>query len=249
MAVERFERNLALHAVALNHGRPQEALAITERLRDEQPDPDYYLRLRILDGLYADGDTVAAARAADELAQITAVRRGADQSVDIARRMNRCVLDQWLSTTGAAVVGSSAPRSGGVATSAVVICEAAAHALREVTAGTRYAGPATARFDSLLVAGPFDLPVGDGSIEYANSALARAWEIAGEPDRALAAIGRRLYFLGWQASLAASLRHEARLAEQQGDTQRARIATQHYNALRYDPEPGLHAELRGRERR
>ncbi|HEX6309519.1 MAG TPA: protein kinase [Longimicrobiales bacterium] len=241
-AAERFERLLALHALALNQGRPQEALAALERLREGQPDPDHGLRLRVLDALYADGDTAAAGRAAAELARA--------RSTDAAtQRMNRCVLEQWLALHGATMPARRDHEPDPSASSALAVCEAVADALREVSA-SRAAGRATARLDSLLADGPFDLPLGDGSIEYANSALARVYEIAGDPDRALTAIGRRVFFLGWQSGTAASLREEARLAEAAGDTSRALRATEHYLALRFDPEPALRGEVAAmRERR
>jgi hypothetical protein len=235
-----------LHAYALNNGRPAEALAWTERMREGQPDPDYYLRLQVLDALYADGDSTAAVHAAAQLSASTDSAARAEG--DAWRRMNRCVLAQWRIIRQESTAQSNTRSPGQDDSPALRICEAAAAALYE-TLTTRRAGAAVEHFDSLLAAGPFDLPVGDFSIEYANSALARAYEAAGQPDRALGAIRRRVYFLGWQGGLAASLREEARLARMIGDLDGALAAIDHYLALRSTPEHVLRDEVERLRRR
>src|SRR5690606_17807097 len=208
-------------------------------LREGAPDRHFHLRLRILDALWADGDSIAAVQAATALARETLeLIRTADgvahagPAATVAARMNRCVLEQWRYAQGGTGGAAPARPIDAALPAAVRLCEAVADALREVAGDAPAAGPATVRLDSMLAEGPFDLPTGDGTLEYVNSALARAWERAGDERRALDAIGRRIYFLGWQGGLAASLRDEARLALAVGDTARARRATEHYRALR-----------------
>jgi regulator of sirC expression with transglutaminase-like and TPR domain len=76
-----------------------------------------------------------------------------------------------------------------------------------------------------------------------NLALARAWELAGEPERALQAVRRRLGFLRIDRYLAESLRDEGRLAAAVGDTAGAIYAYEYYLELRSDPEPELLPEV------
>jgi hypothetical protein len=83
--------------------------------------------------------------------------------------------------------------------------------------------------------------LGDGHTDYAHLALARALEMRGDRSGALVAIRRRPYFIGWQPYLAASLRHEGRLAAALGDRDGAIRAFEHHLALRHDPEPSLRA--------
>jgi eukaryotic-like serine/threonine-protein kinase len=193
-ASERLERNLALHAVALNTGRPVEALSVTQRLREDQPDPQFHLRLRILDALYADGDSAAAAEAAEELQRSIAARA----TLLDTERMNRCVLDQWRLLHDVDVRPRPPRRARTEGPAAITVCERIAEALHEAKT-RRSVGAAVVRLDSLLREGPYDLPLGDGTIEYAHIALARAFELGGDPALAMTAIGRRVYFLGWQA--------------------------------------------------
>lgn len=238
-ANDRFFTYLALHAYALNRGRRAEALAWTDRMVEGQPDPHFHLRLRVLDALYADGDRDAAVEAASTLA--TASNAQTRAGPDVQRRMNRCVLAQWHSTEGNSTVTPERFVAREQESMALAVCEAAAAALREATTSGR-AGMAVERLDSLLASGPFDMPVADFTVDYANVALARAYEAAGEPDRALHAIRRRVYFLGWQPGLAASLREEARLAALAHDTAGALRAIDHYLALRNAPDDDLRAE-------
>ncbi|MHB1168428.1 MAG: protein kinase domain-containing protein [Longimicrobiales bacterium] len=242
---DRFFTYLALHAYALNRGHPAAALTWTARLREGQPDRDYYLRLRVLDALYADGDRTAAAEAAALLAAISSEELRSER--DERRRMNRCVLAQWQILHEEPHVAPYTAARNDDDPIVLRICEAAAAALQETVAAGQ-AGAAVATLDSLIDAGPFDMPVGDFGIDYANIALARAYEAAGAPDRALDAIRRRIYFLGWQTGLATSLREEARLAIAAHDTAGALRAIDHYLALRSAPDSSLRAETEAMRR-
>ncbi|HEV7994604.1 MAG TPA: BTAD domain-containing putative transcriptional regulator, partial [Gemmatimonadaceae bacterium] len=66
-ASSRIDVALAEHSLAVNRGRVADALEATTRLRRIQPGADAWLRLRVLDGLYADGDSAAAEEAARTL--------------------------------------------------------------------------------------------------------------------------------------------------------------------------------------
>jgi tetratricopeptide (TPR) repeat protein len=79
---QRLERILSLHAAALNGGRPKAALALTDTLREVQPDSTFNLRVRVLAGMYGDGDRAAAKAAADQLSRSS-------------RNLDRCVAALW----------------------------------------------------------------------------------------------------------------------------------------------------------
>ena len=229
---ERVERQLAVHAAALNAGRPEEARALSESLADLSPDPGLGARLLVLSALYGDGDRAAAARAAAALAEGTG---GAGRPLD------RCVLEQWRSSAapraaaGAARPGAAVRERPGPQ----AVCDAVVAAMRASAAGDARAAAAVARIDSVLRAGPVEFYVGDGAVDHGPIALARLLEAAGDRAGALAALRRRPYFIGWQPFLAASLRDEGRLAAALGDVRGAVRAYEHYLALRANPEPAL----------
>jgi serine/threonine-protein kinase len=76
-----------------------------------------------------------------------------------------------------------------------------------------------------------------------NLVVARLWEANGDVPRALAAVRRRIYGLGYPPFLATMLREEGRLAELAGDRTGAIEAYTRYLALRSDPEPSLQPEV------
>ncbi len=234
---EGFERHLSLHSVALNGGRPRAAAALTESGRDLQPDSAFHLRLRVLSALYGDGDARLATEAAAALGPLSG--RGS------AARLNRCVLRQWQLSRGdsAGVVPRAPPpdNAAGEATPAERVCEATVDALRAAASRGAASGPALTRLDAMLRSGLTEFYLGDGAFDHAAIALARLLEASGDRSGALAALRLRPYFIGWQPFLAASLRHEGRLAEQEGDRAGAIRAYEHHLALRHDPEPALRA--------
>lgn len=241
--VDRFERQLALHGFALNAGRPAEAASITQALLESQPDAAFVQRLRILDALWADGRRETAQSAAEQLG--AAVE--ADERI---ARLNGCVHEQWRLMRDS--LPPAHPAEGvrvDTDSPALILCDAVVDALREVGNAPGRAGDATLRLHHLVANGISDMPLIDGHVGYANSALAHVLERAGQPERALDAIGRRIYFLGWQFNLAASLRQEARLAAMVGDTARAIRALEQFLGLQYDPEPAQRAAVRQAQER
>jgi hypothetical protein len=229
---ERFGRLLIVHAVALNGGRPRAAATLTGSVRELQPDPAFYLRLRVLSALYGDGDPDVAERAAAALGTV---------GRDAAWRLNQCVRDQWLLATGARG-GSTTPVPDGRRTPrspAEQHCNSVVDAIRSSTQRTPSAAQAAARLDELTRNIAAEIYLGDGQFDYAHIALARLLEASGDTAGALTAIRRRPYFIGWQPFLAASLRHEGRLAAAMGDREGAIRAYEHHLALRYAPEESL----------
>ena len=237
---ERLERRLAMHAVALNGGRPTTATALTETMRDLQPDSSFMLRLRVLSALYGDGDRGAAQGAVSALLG----RRAADGPM---RRLNRCVVDLWRVEAGPIAgaprrsVPGPAERPAGRDSIAQVVCHAVLQAALAAARNDGTEEAAMTRVDDLIRSGPVEFYRGDGHAEYAPIVLARLRERSGDRAGALVALRRRPYFIGWQPFLAATLLDEARLAAEVGDRAGALRAYEHYLALRADPEPSMRA--------
>ena len=232
---ERLERQLSLHAVALNGGRPRLTTTLSESMRELQPDSSFHLRLRVLAGLYGDGDRSSASAAAAALG----VRAPGES------RLDRCVRGQWRLASGD-TLRDSAPTAPGEpdasgGSPAERLCEATLDAMRAVGRRDPSAPRAIARVDELLRSGLAELYLGDGVFDHASIALARLLEATGDRAGALAAVRRRPYFIGWQPFLASSLRYEGRLAASVGDRDGAVRAYEHHLALRHDPEPALRA--------
>jgi serine/threonine-protein kinase len=207
---ERLERMLGLHADALNAGRPQLALELTDSMVPVEPDSNFHLRVRVLAALYGGGHRRAAQLAAESL------RRNPGTNT---RTLDRCVAAQWLDPRTASIVSPDSSIEQQVCT-AVLARDAA-------------------RIDQLYRAGPLDFYRGDGHVEHAPVALARLLEAQGERAAALTALRRRPYFIGWQPFLASSLRDEGRLAAAIGQRDVAIRAYRHYLALRSNPDPLL----------
>jgi hypothetical protein len=235
---ERLERTLSVYAVALNTGRPSDALVITERMHDLQPDSSFVPRLRVLSGLYGDGESAAARTAAAAL-----LRRSTAEGSE--GRLNRCVREMWMHERGDVSLGIPRravreQRAAGRDSILQVLCETA---LRAMQGGGRTAEDSAAigRLDEMLRSGLLEFYPGDGHVEYAPIVLARLLERIGDRAGALAALRRRPYFIGWQPFHAASLLYEARLAAELGDRAGAVRAYEHYLAFRRAPEPGRSA--------
>jgi hypothetical protein len=84
------------------------------------------------------------------------------------------------------------------------------------------------RVDSLMLT----TAVAGNAASYAHILLARLYERLGHPRRALAAIRKHDYMMGWPTYLATTWREEWRLAMSAGDVRGAALARQRYTALR-----------------
>ncbi|HEX6051285.1 MAG TPA: protein kinase [Gemmatimonadaceae bacterium] len=234
---ERLERQLSVHMLALNGGHPEAAAALADATRDGQPDSSFFLRLRVLDALFGDGDRASGAEAAAALGSATDT---------VAARLNACVRHLWqaVDTLGMRDVpaGTGLPRpESGNASIYEQLCETGVAALRASQRHDASARRAVGRLDDLYRAGPLEFYPGDGHVEYVPILTARVLEAHGDPAAALAALQRRPYFIGWNPYLAAGLRYEGRLAAAIGDRDGAVRAYKHYLALRYAASPELRA--------
>ena len=240
---------LAEHSVAMNRGRPREALAATSRLRRALPSSHAWLRLRILDALYADGDTAAARAAVDELTEVAATGPSRVTTSSATWLSDVCVLAQWRLAHGdTAGVGesikalASAPSvvpSPFPVTAAPNACATLIDASLAVLRGLPDAALRLQRIDSLV----FTPQVTGDAIAYAPLLLARLHERRGDAALALQALRRRTYMTGWPRYLANTWLEEARLAKQVGDLGGADAAYRRFLALRNDPEKDLAPEV------
>jgi hypothetical protein len=252
-AVSHAERRYALlHAslLAMNGGRPREALAAIARI-DPRDRIQYGVddRYRITAALYWGGDSSAAVRSVQTLAKSAdgPLLRGAEERRSQYRDI--CVVQQWrlahgqLRTTrpaiarlrGASVTGLP-PRDSSMVVSEASVCATLLDSWFASAVSRADAGSLVNRLDLLLRTGP------PGAPENSNLVVARILEARGDATRALAAVRRRAFGLV-PRYLSTHLREEGRLAAQTGDTTGAIAAYRHYLALRSNPEPSLKQDV------
>jgi tetratricopeptide (TPR) repeat protein len=240
---------LAEHSVAVNRGRPREALDATARLRRALPSSHAWLRLRILDALYADGDSAAAEAAANELTERAGPGPSRSTTSSATWLSDVCVLAQWRlahgdtsgvreSINALASVHSAIPSPFPVS-AAPNSCATLVDASLAVLLGLPDAASRLQRVDSLV----FTPQVTGDAIAYAPLLLARLHERRGDTALALQALRRRTYMSGWPRYLANTWLEEARLATQIGDSAGAGTAYRQFLALRTDPEKKLAPEV------
>jgi len=240
---------LAEHSLAMNRGRPSEALAAALRLQRLFPGSHASLRLRLLDRLYAEGDSAAADAAARELASSTGPAAASSTTSSAIWVADACVLAQWRlahgDTTGvrAAVAALASARDVAgpplLVSTAPNVCAVLLDASLAVAASSPDARARLARLDSMV----FTPQVAGDAIAYAPLLLTRLHQRLGNASGALHAVRKRAYMSGWPRYLATSVREEGRLAAASGDTTAARAAYVRYLSMRSDAEPALAAEL------
>jgi serine/threonine-protein kinase len=236
---------LLAHDLALNRGRPAEAVSSSLRTGFHPGDS---LRSLIDDAMYWGGDTLAAARAAGEIAKGVAGPPPAADSILHAYYYDVCTLEQWRLAHGASreAPGAiarlrAAARVPGIRfpeeheRCADLLDAWYATATRRPDARSRLA-----RVDSLQVREPVGVTA--SPITASNLLVTRLWEEQGDWARAEAAARRRYKGLN-PRFLSTHLREEGRAAALAGHRDAAIRAYQHYLALRYDPEPAARAEV------
>jgi DNA-binding SARP family transcriptional activator len=239
--------NLALaeHSLAVNRGRPKDALVATSRLRRAMPGSHAWLRLRVLDALYGDGVWSAAETAAGQLAEFTDVGPSGVWNGTDSWFADACVLAQWRlargDTTRVKEVIGLLHSARGPVTSPVLVsaapnaCAILLEVALAVLQGSADAGQWMQRVDSLV----FTPQVAGDAIAYAPLLIARLHERRGGRELALRAVRRRVYLTGWPRYMANAWLHEARLAMQLGDSVGANAAYRTFLALRDSPDDSL----------
>jgi len=228
-----------LDGLALNAGRPAEALAARARRGTEGWDP-------ISEALFWDGDSSAAAREFRNMAATADGPLARTPPGAAEHRGDICGAEQWRLAHGEfgsapsaiARLRSATLRGASLHDSATVVRDARACAeLLEAWWATGTKNPAAPRLVRRL-----DSLSRTGVSETSNLVIARLLEAEGDLPRALAAARRRT-FGGYPRYLPTFLREEGRLAALTGDTAGAIVAYRHYLALRWDPEPSLKPEV------
>ncbi len=269
---QRRSISATLHALELNRGRPGAALELTSELQIGEPLPRDYLRRRLLDALYWDGNRTAAQAATDtltawsdaDLANTAASRK--PQFADI------CTVAIWrlehADTANAreaieklrmARIPEDGPRTVTAAATCVVMLEA----LLAHRQGPNHATDALASLDTLMRSGPAGLRTGPARVltrspgvlqtttglagggleDFGNLIVARLHEEHGEFAKALTAARRKPYYWNATGYLSSYLRAEARLATLVGDRDGAISAYDHYLRLRFQPEQAIQDEV------
>ena len=236
---------LAEHSLAMNRGRPRDALAATSRLRRALPGSHAWLRLRVLDALYADGDRAAAETAAKQLAELTEVGPASPSTGSDAWFADACVLAQWrLAHDDTTRVQEFITRLDAVrdpVTSPAFVspspnaCVTLLDVALAVVQGRTDATRRLHQVDSLV----FTPQVAGDAVAYAPLLLARLYERRGAHELALRAVRRRVYLSGWPRYLANAWLREAQLATQTGDSVGAMAAYQRFLAIRGSPDESL----------
>ncbi len=240
---ERLRVLMLRRALALNRGRPSEALTALNAAGTLSSDPRVLLRARVLDGLYWEGDSGAAEQASRELQRIADTPPARDAADRLVQLQDRCVLEQWRVWRGDAEAADAAISRLATADPATYpnwgpsylgTCVALLRATRAVAERRPDAALLVDRLDSLAQQ--------DVALIEASLVAARLWSVLDDPERALAAARRRMRY--WTPTFLSSyLREEGRLAALTGDRAGAIRAYRHYLTLRYDPEPALRPEV------
>ena len=240
-----FVRMLA-HDLALNRGRPLEALSLKPL---ESYHPRGEIRALIDDALYWGGDTTAAGEAAEKTAEVVAGPPPPEADPLLhAYYYDVCTLEQWrLAHDDLRTSPSSIVRLRAAAKIATIQwpeeherCADLLDAWYATSAHRADARQRLARVDSLQMRDPVGIT--NSPIEASNLLVTRLWVEQGDWPRAEAAARRRYKGLN-PRFLSSHLREEGRAAASAGHREAAIRAYQHYLALRYDPEPSIKAEV------
>jgi tRNA A-37 threonylcarbamoyl transferase component Bud32/tetratricopeptide (TPR) repeat protein len=234
---EREDNAEAAYAAFSLLGLPGRAAAVVDSL------PQHMAAAPILAALFADGDSAAAARAAERLERtldtpVTLTWPGGGTAryalaqyslehgrVDLAKR----IAAQLRTATVPADSAWFAEAPGTYA----AILDAQIMA-REAPAE---AAAALERLDSVLANPGFGYSGSPG-----NLIAARLHEQRGESEQALQALRRRVFDLFWSPEYTRYYREEGRLAALTGDRAGAVAAYNRYLRIRFEPEPRLRAQ-------
>jgi hypothetical protein len=226
----------------LFRGRPRAAADVAATVSAEMVGPArrQWARDRINEALFSIGDSLLALEAVEYLIPFVAAPPPADSVGRLARAIDACTVARWRLREGNAIEAGrlSAVIEGEnrIKTMSVVVCEFELRAMLAAGDGKRRAIEA---LDSLSRSGPV---VSIARTRQLNLILARLLEDHGEPERALAALRRRIFALG-EPYLPAFLREEGRLAALTGDREGAIRAYDEYLVWRSDPEPSVQPEV------
>jgi serine/threonine-protein kinase len=235
------------HDLALNRGRPSAAMRANTRAQEAAANARVFLRERVRDALYWDGDSTAAAAAVRELERTAFGPTPEKPGERFGQIVDLCNVELWRAGhDDTRTVASSVDRLRGLAktlqqpgiVSFANSCAILLDAVAATSSVRSDAATAVAALDSMLRTGP------GGFVQDAgNLILARLKEQGGDVRGALAAVRRRETFLTRPLYLSTFLREEGRLAALAGESDAAIEAYRHYLTLRAAPEPPLKSEV------
>jgi len=195
---ERWEWWLGLHSFALNRGRPVEALGFIQEWAEVGGSPRESLRIKVLDGLYWDGDPEAAQEAADRLIAMVDTISAPENELTEAQFADICVAEQWLLEKGdTSSALSSLARFRALADQTRLeslplreaVCGATIEALLAMAQELATAGEAVERLNRLLLLVP-NVETGDDPSLVGPFIVAQWRESQGDLEGALAAMRR-----------------------------------------------------------
>jgi tetratricopeptide (TPR) repeat protein len=237
-AVTAADRSVvALHryTLAMNAGRPGEALATLANVDVPPGDPYRREQRRIYDAVYWDGDSIAAQSAHDGLQRVLAqMRPGEPLNESMANSL--CAVLTWRLWNGntAGVPASIAQlRASGAERVADQVCAATLEALHAHQVRGANATERLHALDELLRTGPAHML----ARSHGNITAARLFGAAGDYERALNASQRVLFNIGGQYYRSTFLELEGRYAAALGRNDVAIAAWSNYLLLRERAEP------------
>jgi len=245
---DRYVALVNAHDLALNRGRPSAAVVANTKSRSVAASGTRaYMRERVRDALYWDGDSAAAAAAVRELERTAFGPTPEKPSDRLGQVIDLCNVELWrMGHDDTRTVATSVarlrrvpatPADSGWMTFAHA-CATLLDAVAATSSGRPDAAEAVARLDSMLRTGP-----GSFIQDAGNLILARLKERRGDVRGALAAVRRRETLLTRPLYLSTFLREEGRLAALAGENDAAIDAYRHYLRLRAAPEPPLTSEV------
>jgi tetratricopeptide (TPR) repeat protein len=226
---------LAEHSLEVNRGQPSRAFTISRRMQRLSPATRSHLRLRVLDAVFAEGDTSVAREAAAELERLLQNTSSRSAGADA------CVLAQWKltrdDTTAARRMLTMLREDDGqepvMLSMPAPLCARLTETALAVRAGGADAQRRVLQLDSLVLT---TAAVGDIAA-FGHIAIARFHRRLGQPELSLEALRRRSYMsAAWPRYLASALREEGELAALVGDRAGAISAYERYLAQRPDPD-------------
>jgi serine/threonine-protein kinase len=236
------------HGLAMLRGRPHDALSYLQQQTDDPDDINLNVTV-VRDAMMANGDTVAARRAAailrkyEDQAPSDSLKR--EQQHQAVRTLEPWRLSRGdTSHTRVSLDRLRAyQRATGGATTETEIEIALIQAMQDQLLRRPQMRRSVERLDSLLTAVDYR-GAHVGRFALYNTVAALIFETLGDTERAYAAARRRaMWWNQYQPYLATQLREEGRLAALAGHRERAIDSYRHYLALRTNPEPEIAREV------
>ena len=242
-AGERTRAMLAAQFLALNRGRPREAIRINDTYRIPVPEGNIQARFRVGYALFWDGDASKAQLAAHVLERSIETARKSDQmknSKSANVLSDRYAIALWRLSRGDTSTAAATVRLLRIDPSDSARVRGARQAsLRRADVLDAVLAAATRRPDASALLDRLDSLTQIGCCETphpANLVVARLREREGNMASALNAVRRQKWYFPPEY-LSIALRGEGRLAALTQDTIGAIKAYRHYLALRSNPEP------------